>query len=228
MTNIPSKKNGLLKHVFVYLVVIALNSLVLPWSVRAQTIKDIATDATDPNNLRGAEPSIAVDPTNPMRIAILSFSENWDATHNAPVWISTDGGAHWSKSTIIGVPSSGQGGSNDQKVAFDSTGRLVLAELDFAVNDFIYRQTGAPGTPLSAGAAFGNDQPHIDVDKTAASPCFNRTYAPWLNFGVAPERSTVERSPDFGVTVNATAAGNPAFPNRTTRIAVAPNGRAYI
>jgi hypothetical protein len=223
-----TSKTPLLTRVFVYLLVIAVNAVTLPSFTSAQTIKDIATDATDPNNLEDSEPSISVDPTNPMRIAVVAFSGNWGGGTNAPVWISTNGGSTWTKSLIIGTPASGAGGSNDQKVVFDSLGRLVVVELDFAGNDFIYRQTGVFGTPLTSGTAYGNDQPHLDVDRTGASPCFNRTYSPWMNFGVAPERSTAERSADFGVTVNATAAGNPAFPNRTTRIAVAPNGRAYI
>src|SRR6266481_5985626 len=117
-------KIPLLKHVFVYLLVIAINTVTLPSFVSAQTIKDIATDATDPSNLADTEPSIAVDPTNPMRIAILSFAENWGGGANAPVWISTNGGTTWTKSFIVGTPASGAGGSNDQKIAFDSLGRL--------------------------------------------------------------------------------------------------------
>src|SRR5205814_2201608 len=174
-------KIPMLKHVFVYLLVIAINTITLPSFMSAQTIKDIATDATDPSNLEDSEPSIAVDPTNPMRIAVVAFSGNWGGGTNAPVWISTNGGSTWAKSLIIGTPASGAGGSNDQKIAFDSLGRLVLVELDFAGNDYIYRQTGAPGTPLTAGTAYGDDQPHVDVDRTGASPCFNRTYSPWLN-----------------------------------------------
>jgi hypothetical protein len=218
----------LLKRVFVYLLVIAIYAITLPSFVSAQTIKDIATDATDPSNLADTEPSIAVDPTNPLRIAILSFAENWGGAVRAPVWITTNGGTSWTKSFIIGTPSSGAGGSNDQKIAFDSTGRIVLVELDFALNDFIYRTTAPPPAALASGTGFGNDQPHIDVDKTGASPCFNRTYSPWLNTAIAPNRSNVERSPDFGVTVTAVPAGSAAFNNRTTRVAIAPNGRAYI
>src|SRR5215213_4323695 len=115
--------------------------------------------------------------------------------------MSTNGGTTWTKSFIIGTPASGAGGSNDQKLVFDSLGRLLAGQLDFALNDFVYRQTGAPGTPLTSGTAYGNDQPHIDVDRTAASPCFNRVYSPWLNTTIATWRSTVERSPDFGATV---------------------------
>lgn len=221
-------KIPLLKHVFVYLLVIAINAITLPSLIPAQTIKDIATDATDPNNLADTEPSIAVDPTNPNRIAIVTFAENWGAGANAPVWVSTDGGTTWTKNFIIGTPASGAGGSNDQKIVFDSQGRLLVVELDFLLNNFIYRQTGAPGTNLTPGTAYGNDQPHIDVDKTAASPCFNRVYSPWLNTNIATWRSNVERSADFGATVTAVPAGSTAFHNRTTRVAVAPNGRAYI
>ena len=97
------------------------------------------------------------------------------------------------------------------------------------LKDFVFRQTGAPNGPLTPGAAFGNDQPHLDVDKTGASPCFNRLYSPWLNFGVAPERSTVSNSINNGINMADVGAGdNSAFPNRTTRIAPAPNGKAYI
>ncbi len=189
----PSVSRTNSRAIFVYLLMVAFIGLTFPRVGHSQTIKDIATDATDPNNLADTEPSIAVDPSNPLRIAIVSFS-----------------------------------GPGDQKIAFDSTGRVLIAELDSGFDDFIYRQTGAPGTPLTAGASYGNDQPHLDVDKTAGSPCFNRVYSPWLNTAAAPARSNVERSPDFGVTVTAVPAGDPAFNNRATRIAVAPNGKAYI
>src|SRR5438128_3172319 len=224
----PSVSRTKSRAIFVYLLMVALIGLTFPRMGHSQTIKDIATDATDPNNLADTEPSIAVDPSNPLRIAIVSFSENWGPGVRAPVWMSTDGGATWSKITIIPQPPTGFPGPGVQKIAFDSTGRDLIAELDSGFDDFIYRQTGAPGTPLTAGASYGNDQPHLDVDKTPASPCFNRVYSPWLNTAAAPARSNVERSPDFGVTVTAVPAGDPAFNNRATRIAVAPNGKAYI
>src|SRR2546421_7969617 len=147
----------LLKRVFVYLLAIAIIAITPPSFISAQTIKDIATNATDPSNLPDTEPSIAVDPTNPMRIAIVTFAENWGGSVKAPVWISTDGGSTWSKSFIVGTPSSGAGGSNDQKIVFDSLGRLLVGELDFAINDFIFRQAGAPGTTLTLGTAIGHD-----------------------------------------------------------------------
>ncbi|HKP39226.1 MAG TPA: sialidase family protein [Pyrinomonadaceae bacterium] len=227
MKTINSPAHNAAKQLFAFLLMLALTVIALPRSVVSQTIKDIATNATDPNNLADTEPSIAVDPSNPLRIAIVSFSEPWGANVMAPVWKSTDGGVTWTKVTQIPRPTSNAAGPGDQKVSFDSTGRIVIAELDFIPRDYVYRQTGAANAALTQGAQYGDDQPHLEVDKTAASPCFNRTYSPYLNFSGSP-RSHVVRSPDFGATVTDVTAGSGAFPNRTTRIAVAPNGRIYI
>jgi hypothetical protein len=223
-----STNHTLVQRVLVPFLALWLIIMTLSLLGTAQTIKDVATNATDPFNLADTEPSIAVDPANPLRIAIVSFSEPWGPATGAPVWMSTDGGVTWSKIKVIPQPPTGLRGPGDQKIAFDSTGRVLIAELDVGFNDFIYRQTGASGTPLTAGSSYGNDQPHLDVDKTAASPCFNRVYSPWLNTAISPARSNVERSADFGVTVNDVVAGSPSFANRTTRIAVAPSGQAYI
>jgi hypothetical protein len=224
----PSTNRTVVKIVFAPLLTVMLIMMIFSLAAKSQTIKDVASDATDPTDRADTEPSIAVDPSNRLRIAIVSFSEPWGAGVGAPVWMSTDGGVTWTKITVIPQPPTGFAGPGDQKIAFDSTGRVVIAELDFGFNDFIYRQTGAPGTALTAGGAYGNDQPHLDVDKTTASPCFNRVYSPWLNTAAASARSNVESSPDFGSTVTAIVAGSGAFPNRTTRVAVAPSGQVYI
>lgn len=199
------------------------------------TLVDIATDATDPFNLADTEPSIAVNPANPNEIAVVAFSGNWGANPagaqiSAPVWKSTDGGATWSKVNQVPPPVPGAGGPGDRKVAFNQAGSIFTVELavTFTLQDFVFRQTGAPNGPLTAGVAFGNDQPHLDVDKTGGSPCVNRVYSPWLNFNVGPERSTVSNSINNGIAMANVGAGDNTFPNRTTRIAPAPNGRVYI
>jgi hypothetical protein len=72
---------------------------------------------------------IAVDPSNPLRIAIVvSFSEIGASVVSAPVWISTDGGHYLVQDNIIPQPPTGLGGPGDQKIAFDSTGRILIAE----------------------------------------------------------------------------------------------------
>lgn len=194
------------------------------------TLVNIATDATDPSDLADTEPSIAVDPTNPQRIAVVSFSEGWGAGAMAPVWKSDDGGATWRKVFQIPQPIAGLSGPGDQKISFDDTGRLVIAELGlFPIQNFIYRQTGLPDAPLTVGMTYGDDQPQLEVDVSAAGACFGQVYSPFLDFAPANERSTVSNSPDQGVTMSTFAAGdNSSFPNRTTRIALAPNGRVYV
>jgi hypothetical protein len=225
-----TRLHTLLRPALTRLLAAALVAMAISTAGASQTIRDIATDATDPTNSSDTEPSIAVDPTNPNNIAVVAFSGNWGATTSAPVWKSTDGGLTWTKVFQIPRPPSAGVGPKDRKVAYDAAGRLFTVELDNpgGIQDFIYRQTGAPNAALTAGGSFGDDQPHLDVDRNSASPCFNRVYAPWLNTTLASARSNVERSPDSGVTVTAVVAGSSAFPNRTTRIAVAPNGRAYI
>src|SRR5688572_8076325 len=195
------------------------------------TVKPIGTDALDPLNLADTEPSIAVNPEDRKQIAIVAFSENWSATTGAPVWKSDDRGKTWRKVFQIPEPARFTVGPGDQKIVFDADGKLYIAELGIAagLNDFVYRQTGAADDPLTAGAAYGDDQPHLSVDASASSPHKGTLYSPWLNFSLALERSTVSRSTDQGVTMTDVGAGdNSAFPNRTTRIAVGTDGRAYI
>jgi hypothetical protein len=219
----------------------ATTRLLLPQAIMV----DIATDALDPNNLGDREPSIAVNPTNPLDVAVVAFSGNWGGLRGAAVWRSANGGRTWTRTAVANAPpapAAGQTmvGPGDRKIAFDSLGNLYIAELADvrdALNrrvtllDFVYRQTSAPGTPLvlTPGAGYGFDQPHLEIDRTSGSPCAGTIYSPWLNFTPVRERSMVSRSTDGGVNMANVAAGNNAsFPNRTTRIALARDGAAYI
>ena len=206
---------------------VVLTALVSPLAGQA-TIRDIATDQTDSFDLADAEPSIAVNPRNPLEIVIVTFSENWGPGVRAPIWLSTDGGVTWTKRYIVPEPGTGLAGPKDQKVAFDSLGNVFLAELGtiFAAQDFVMRQNGTLTNPLNVGASYGDDQPHLDVGRAPGS-CTDVVFSPWLDFG--PARSTVSFSNNAGIAMTNVGAGdNSAFPNRTTRIALAPDGRAYI
>src|SRR6266478_51258 len=90
--------DSLLKKRTTSAMVLVLSLIVaIPAARAAATIKDIATDATDPSNLSDTEPSIAVNPGNPLEIAVVSFSEGWGPGDMAPVWRSNDGGVGWTK-----------------------------------------------------------------------------------------------------------------------------------
>jgi hypothetical protein len=215
----------------------ALICLSLACPTFAQTLINVASDKTDPRDLRDTEPSIAVNPRNPQEIAIVTFSESWSPSEGAPVWKSVDGGATWTKVRVLMRPPSLRNGPGDQAVAYDSNGRLFVAEMDIpgatgtAAFVYIYRETGSGLVP---GTAFGDDQPQISVDRSTTGPCKNRIYSPWLNIRNQitqnlPAESMVTYSNDDGLTVTTSKANNtPGEKNRTTRLAIAPNGKAYI
>src|SRR5262249_45736843 len=152
---------SLLRRLTIAGLVLVMSLIVaIPAARATATIKDIATDATDPSNLSDTEPSIAVNPINPQEIAVVAFSEPWDPndpTVMAPVWKSRDGGVTWKKIPQIPRPVAGAGGPFDQKIAFDASGKLYVAEIGGSAC-FVYRQTGTADAPLTVGAAYGVDQ----------------------------------------------------------------------
>ena len=109
-------------------------------------------------------------------------------------------------------------------------GRRGLGASNSSISSFA--QTGAADAALTVGAAFGGDnQPHLDIN------LFNHPvrapgdgYSPWLNFGIANERSTVTNSgePRRERHQRRCRQQRRLFPNRTSRVAIAPNGRVYL
>jgi hypothetical protein len=197
----------------------------------AQALVDIATNATDPGNLADTEPSIAVNPANPLDVIVVTFSEGWGPGLPAPIWRSTDGGTTWTKLFVLPQPNPASGGPGDQKIAFTSGGNLHVVELAGGLAPprcLIFRQTGAAGALLTAGVLFCDDQPHLEIDQST-SAFAGRAYSPWLDFSQANERSTVTRSANGGAAVTNVGMGsNASFPNRTTRAAVGPDGKVYV
>ena len=200
-----------------YLIFFAVLSMysILFTSCAPKNLRNIAGNATDPLNLADTEPSIAVNPLNPMEIAVVTFSEGWSAATGAPVWKSVDGGVTWTKERILPPATATSAGPGDQKIQFDRNGNLFIAELAGGVSPprcLIYRQTGAINTPLTPGGFYGDDQPMLDIDNNALSGFVGSMYSAWLNFALANEQSTVARSTDLGVTpINVGAGTNTAF-----------------
>jgi hypothetical protein len=197
-------------------------------------LQDIAVLAGDTSSaVAHSEPSIAVNPLNPQQIAVVAFSGNWGPSSGAPIWKSDDGGNTWRKVLQLPQPAAGQSGPFDQKIAFDRNGKLYVAEVALdslkKTFDYIYRQNGAPDATMLFGSAYGDDQPHLDIDKVSTSSCADHLYSPWLNTLATRTQANVENSSTFGANVSDVAAGdNSSFSNRTTRIALAPDGKAYI
>jgi hypothetical protein len=187
---------------------------------------DVATDATDPNSFSDTEPSIAVNPTNPLDIAVVTFAEPWGPGEKAPVWRSSDGGKTWRKERMLPQIDPGFGGPADQALTFSATGRLFLVTLGddgSQLRNKIMRPGSSPGE-LLLGAGFGDDQPQLGGHRTTGT-CAARIYSAWLdtrNGGT----SMVTASADEGANVESAAAGH-TLPNRTTRLAVGQN-EAYV
>jgi hypothetical protein len=203
--------------------IFAVLTLTMLFAVSAVAqLVDIATNATDPNNLVDAEPSIAINPLNPNQIAVVAFSGGWSQTTGlrGPVWMSTNGGVSWTKQLVLVAPTAASTGSGDQNIVFSNTGTMFLSQFGLDLNVprcFFYRPSGANWV---AGAAYGDDQPMI------ASAGGTRV-SPWLNT-LAPERSMVERTTNNGVNISQAVVGSAAFANRTTRVAVGPNNQIYV
>jgi hypothetical protein len=208
--------------------------LALCQAASAANLIDIANDTTDPDNWPDAEPSIAVDPNNPRNISVVTISSDpfaWLGGRNAIVWQSKDGGATWVPSQILPPPpanSTGQPG--DHNIAYDSSGRLFVTLLVTNVQneDFIYRPVLGSADLMPGMPPYGDDDPHLDIDKVSGSHCFGTLYSPWLNTHVNPWRSNVALSSVQGNTINNVAVGATTFDNSTTRIALAPDGKAYV
>src|SRR6266700_3736211 len=75
------------------------------------------------------EPSIAVDPNSPLRIAATAFTPDPMATSNAPIYRSLDGGQTWFLEAIVPGGNSIIG-THDINVAFSrTTGKLYIADI---------------------------------------------------------------------------------------------------
>ena len=123
-------KGGQMKNASINLsirVVFAVFLILVGVSVTNAQLVNIATDATDPSNLKDHEPSIAVNPLNALEIVVTTFSEGWGPDEPAPVWRSTDGGATWTKIFILPQPDELSTGICDQKPSFDGSGNLHIA-----------------------------------------------------------------------------------------------------
>ena len=71
--------------------------------VTAQQVRlvNVIPNGMSGENGRDSEPSIAVNPHNPLQIAISAFTRDPGASADAPLFLSTDGGGTWTLSTAV-------------------------------------------------------------------------------------------------------------------------------
>jgi hypothetical protein len=149
------------------------------------------------------EPSIAVNPSNPSEIIILSFSGFWG--NNAPWWHSTNGGLTWTKRFTVPVPT-GQmvAGPEDQAPDYGRSNQVAAVFLtsDTNFNSAVFAGTSGDPTastafnwPLVNGiavpansASFTNvDQPWLLVNRDPVNPDQDNIYVAYDDFDGAPD-----------------------------------------
>jgi hypothetical protein len=191
---------------------------------------------------RDSEPSITVNPSNPLEMAISTFTfDPAGPAGTGPIFVSVDRGRNWTLNSI--VPTAGV--TADISIRFGSfsrilyCGSIVRATLETEIlrtTDF----TGAAPMALlvnRGGASGQRDQPWVSAATVASGPDFgkDRVYATYNDLTASPQTATVDLSLDAAA---APPAGFTAsvVENRTTsgqdspavRSAVHPSGVVYL
>ena len=130
--------------------------------------QDIIGDAAN-------EPSIAVDPNNPNRMAVgwRQFDTITNNFRQAGVAYSTNGGLSWTSSVLTpGIFRS------DPVLRSDADGNFYYASLSSVTSGEVFKSTNGGATWGSPINAFSGDKPWIAVDKTSG-PGRGNIYENW-------------------------------------------------
>ncbi|MCA1844829.1 MAG: hypothetical protein LC792_16875 [Actinobacteria bacterium] len=149
------------------------------------TVVDPVVNNTDKNlkatdRFGGAEPSIAVNPLDPRKIAISGFSGNWGdpaGGAKAPLWYTIDGGSTWTRELTIPIPpgrtDAALGCPCDQAIDYGRDGTLygtfLLAKPDPQTGEGLPDSvvTGDTTDPADAAKWQWRDDPVQASDKAA-------------------------------------------------------------
>jgi hypothetical protein len=180
-----------------------------------KTKKSVLVVNMIPNSLSGeehqdSEPTITVNPANPLHIAGSAFTPDPAGGNFAPIYVSADGGLTWSLNSI--VPSDAQQGSAtaDITVSFASAGDRLYAgiiRLPFPpdrprlnilrTDDF---RSGSTMKVLIDRTGQGIDQPYVQAITVANGPDKgkDRLYVGDNDFNATPKSATIDQSLDAG------------------------------
>jgi len=185
-----------------------------------------------------AEPNIAVNPANANQIAATAFTPCPTAGSNAPIYVSTDGGANWTLNCIVpgGNTSFGTG---DITIRFAGSGGMLYAgDLrgdSFLVMNILRTADFTAMTPMTVLETRGSeDQPYIQATTVLASSSPDRVYVGNNNLG-SSQSATVDLSLDAATAPAPAGLGPHGVETRTTcgqdgpptRTAVHANGTIY-
>jgi hypothetical protein len=166
------------------------------------------TDTQSPN-LAQQEPSIAVNPVNPLNIVAAAKDERQGTnTKHVYIYSSTDGGVTWINQRFpyrVTVPPS----SSDPVVNFSDDGICYVTALIVGGGSQagvqVARSTDGGITFTNGAQAIANgnaDKEWTWIDNFPSSPYYHNMYIAWRNFGGGPAIS-LNRSTDRGATWSA-------------------------
>jgi hypothetical protein len=169
------------------------------------------------------EPSIAVDPTNPNRIAIgwRQFDTVLSNFRQAGYAYSTDAGATW---TFPGKLTPGVFRS-DPVLDFDAEGNFYYSSLRQTFDADVFRSVDGGATWGSPVFSYGGDKQWITIDRTTGAGHGN-IYQAWSTAGNNYAPNQFNRSIDDGASFQAPIP----LPNEPIwgTLDVAPNGTLYV
>lgn len=185
-----------------------------------------------------AEPNIAVNPANANQIAATAFTPCPTAGSNAPIYVSTNGGADWTLNCIVPGGNS-TFGTGDITIRFaGSSGVLYAGDLrgdSFLVMNILRTADFTAMTPMDVlETRSSTDQPYIQATTALIGASPDRIY-------VGSNHTSVNKSSTVDLSLDAATAPAPAGlgPNTTearttcgqdgppTRPAVHANGTIY-
>jgi hypothetical protein len=179
---------------------------------------------TDPTTYAQQEPSVAVNPLNPLNVVVAQKDERSapsPGTATKEVWIdtSTDGGQTWPVQTHIPMPNSTLPQQSDPVVTFSDNNTVYVTIIGLSdagglgTNATMVAHSTDGGLTWPSPAVYlnqgqgGSDKEWTAVDLNPASPYYRRVYVTWTNFAAGP--AFIEKwSSDNGVTWNPPGGSN--------------------
>ena len=177
-----------------------------------------------------SECSVAVNPIDPRQIALTAFTRDPASSGNAPIFVSTDGGASWALSVC--VPGGNQ--THDISVRFGgTTGVLYAAVLrEDTSNLNVLRAAAFPPVGLMTELISrpGPDQPWVETGWAAASGAVQDRVYVTMNSGTAEAQFSLDAAvggppAGFGAAVDVEARAGSDRPS--VRTAVHRSGVVY-
>ncbi len=193
-----------------------------------------------------SEPTIAVNPANPLQIAASAFTPDPAGSGRAPIYVSTDGGNSWTLNAIVPSTVADRSATADITVAFGSSSNVLYAGIIRfpIVNDKtrlnILRTSNFQSTQtmqvLEDRTGEGVDQPYVKAMTVASGPDKgkDRVYVGDNDFNAAGGKTATIDQALSGASAGAAfkkirieARATPGQDGPTVRPAIHPDGTVY-